>query len=110
MKLETSIKPRRDGVVRVEIAGLEPIVFENDGAGNLVAEVPDSAVPQLLATHNFYPADEADYHRAMSAAMASQSEDEDDDDDDDVGGGLPVEANTPPKPAKKPRKAAAAKE
>jgi len=127
MKIETTIKPRRDGKVRVELKG-KTYEFSKDDQGRLVAEVNDEGAIQYLfgLGDEFLPADEADFQSA-AAIFGSQGGDEEDDDDDQqmaggaevdpasipeqppvedepVAGGLPIEENTPPS-HKKPRKA-----
>lgn len=102
MKLETTIKPRRDGVVKVELDKSTYIFAEVDG--RLVADVANDAhVGHLLATGNFIPADESDFDAGLVAAHAvtgaadAQDIDGDDDEGDEMPqGGLPVESNTPP--------------
>jgi hypothetical protein len=111
MKLTTTIRPRRDGTVRVG-----SIVFAAQSDGSLVADVDDDVVVlQLLDTGYFEPADTADFARAaamVAAAIEPLDDDGPDDagvdsDDDESPDALPVEANTPPQPARKkgPRKA-----
>lgn len=101
MKLETSIKPRRDGTVNVTLDKSTYVFTEEDG--RLVADVEnESHVGHLIALGNFYPADEADYPAGLLAAktIAGNDDGEDgagEDDEDELPlGGLPVEANTPP--------------
>ena len=100
MKLETNIKPRRDGTVTAT-AGKASYVFAEGADGRLIADVADeSHVGFLLATGNFVPADEADFQAGMEAVKSVVGGDDDEVDqpeiDDDNPGGLPVEANTPP--------------
>lgn len=105
MKLETTIKPRRNGTVTAEI-GKALYTFTEDADGRLVADVSDeSHVGALLATGNFIPADESDFQAGMAAVQAvvgavDVDADGDDDgseeDDDESVNGLPLEANTPP--------------
>lgn len=108
MKLETTIAPRRDGTVSVELAG-QKIVFAQDEQGRLVADVAEeSSIAYLLGLADFMPADEEDFEAAskIAARVAVKDEDEaDDSEDDDVPMAPPVEENTPPS-RKKPRKAA----
>lgn len=106
MKLQTSIKPRRDGTVTVLGQDRQTYVFAAGPDGELTAEVADQAtVAHLLATGNFWPADEADQEQALALVRQAQGDDEDEDDEDEPEGGLPVEANTPPKRRSRPRKA-----
>lgn len=110
MKLQTSIKPRRDGTVTVLGKDRQTYVFVAGPDGELTADVADEAtVAHLLATGNFWPADEADQEQALELVKQAQKtdddEDEDEDDEDEPEGGLPVEANTAPKRRGRPRKA-----
>ena len=110
MKLQTNIHPRRDGTVTVLGQDRQTYVFAADDEGLLSADVADEAtVAALLATGNFWPADESDAELALAlvkeAEKTARAEDDDDDDGDDPDGGLPVEANTPPKRRGRPRKA-----
>jgi hypothetical protein len=111
MKLQTSIKPRRDGTVRAQ--GLDGVtyVFTPGEDGELTADVTDEAtVAFLLRTQNFWPADPEDAERAMDLVKSNESDGEDgedeseDEDDEPSVDALPVEANTPPAP-KRARKA-----
>lgn len=134
MKLHTTIPPRRDGKVLIRDAKGGVIEFSNDGAGNLSGDVTDEKLlAQLLASEDFFPADEADYDAAMAIVghvvpvhgdQDSDDEDEGADEDVDVGeddegsmdampveGAPPAEAGpeasaaspTPAKPAKPAR-------
>lgn len=109
MKLQTNIPPRRDGTVTVLGQDRQTYVFAADDEGLLSADVADEAtVAALLATGNFWPADESDAELALAlvkeAEKTARAED-DEDDEDEPEGGLPVEANTPPKRRSRPRKA-----
>lgn len=106
MKLQTSIKPRRDGTVTVLGQDRQTYVFVADDEGLLSADVADEAtVAALLATGNFWPADEADQEQALELVKQAQGDD-DEDDEEEPQDGLPVEANTPPKRrGGRPRKA-----
>lgn len=117
MKLQTSISPRKDGKVNVAGQDGKTYQFAAGEDGELVCDVTDEAtVAALLATDNFWPADEADHDEAerllasaLKAAEGSQADDEGDEDEDEdedtdpadetAPPALPVEANTPPKPA-----------
>lgn len=69
MKLQTSIKPRRDGTVRVVGLNGETYVFERDNEGEMSADVPhDATVAHLLDGGLFWPADEEDHSKALSLA------------------------------------------
>lgn len=103
MKLQTSIKPRRDGTVTVLGKDRQIHVFVADDEGLLSADVADEAtVAALLATGNFWPADESDAEQALALVKQAQADDEDEDEPEDA---LPVEANTAPKRRGRPRKA-----
>lgn len=103
MKLQTSIKPRRDGTVTVLGKDRQTYVFVAGPDGELTADVADEAtVAHLLATGNFWPADEADQEQALELVKQAQKTDEDEgdeeDEDDEPVDALPVEAETPPAP------------
>lgn len=115
MKLETSIKPRKDGKVNVEISG-EKYVFAADETGTLVCEVTNEAnIGALLALGDFMPANEEDFAQADAlAAQASDVGDEGEDEPDDEGdmNAAPVEepasavASVPKAKGGRPRKVA----
>ena len=114
MKLNTQIAPRKDGTVKVQGLDGAAYVFRADESGDLSCDVAnDVTVAHLLAGGNFYPADTADFDAAVKLAKSVSDEDDEDpngddlDDDEGDESALPVEAGTPPAPAKKPRKAAA---
>lgn len=102
MKLQTSIKPRRDGTVTVLGQDRQTYVFAAGPDGELTADVADEAtVAHLLATGNFWPADEADQEQALllvKQAQQADEADEADDEDEADDNALPVEAETPPAP------------
>lgn len=105
MKIETSIKARREKVVRLTTPRGNTIVFEDDGSGHLVAEVTDPAdLSFVLSRSEFAPFDEADFMQAESLIRKPVGADDLPDDDGDENA-APVEAVTPPKPGK-PAKAA----
>lgn len=106
MKLQTSIKPRRDGTVTVLGQDSQTYVFAAGSDGELTSDVADEAtVAHLLATGNFWPANEADHAQALALVKQAQADD-DDDEEEEPQDGLPVEANTPPKRrGGRPRKA-----
>lgn len=103
MKLQTSIKPRRDGVVK--LAGLDGKTYEfkPDAQGDMVCDIDDDAtvvhVLQVQGDH-FWPADDDGMSQADALIAAAQGSDDAEDDDEGEGeanpGALPVEANTPP--------------
>lgn len=107
MKLQTSIKPRRDGTVKVTGQDRQTYVFVADSEGELSCDVTDTAtVASLLAGGEFWPANPEDHDAALALTVADDEDDEPDDGDDmddDVGdiNALPQEANTPPAPARK---------
>ena len=111
MKLETSIKPRRDGVVLVTGDDGVKYTFAPDADGVLVCDIPhEPTVARLLALGMFVPADEADLaHADQLLSQTQEPEDGDDDGDDEDGEGdinaLPVEANTPPTPKRRKKTA-----
>lgn len=108
MKLQTSIKPRRDGTVTVLGQDRQTYVFAAGPDGELTADVADEAtVAHLLATGNFWPADEADQEQALLLVKQAQQADEAEEDEDEADdNALPVEAETPPAPRRgRPRKA-----
>lgn len=100
MKLQTSIKPRRDGTVTVLGQDRQTYVFAAGPDGELTADVADEAtVAHLLATGNFWPADEADQEQALLLVKQAQQADEAEEDEDEADdNALPVEAETPPAP------------
>lgn len=93
MRLETTISPRRDGVVNVEIDS-QKYVFAADESGSMVCDVKndDHAAHLLKQGDNFLPYDEADFVKA--AELARGDDDSNDDDDDD--GEDPVDMNAAP--------------
>lgn len=107
MKLLTTIEPRKTGKVIVREGGKEYEFEAEHKGGDLVGVVGDKAlVARLLASGDFYPANEGDYV-AAGAIMDDELDDELDDQGelgtDDLGDDNlppPVEANTPPKPPK----------
>jgi hypothetical protein len=129
MRLQTAIQPRRDGTVRVSGEAGQTFIFSADQDGDLTCDVDcEATVARLLAGGQFYPANPEDFdaalalsekaaaekaaaERALSGANPVDPDDDDDDDDDDPVDpqALPVEANTPPVPARatKNKKAAA---
>lgn len=84
MKIETSIKPRRDGTVKVD-APDEVVVFRADENGVMVAEVEsEQAIAFLLSrADDFIPADDADFEVANSLLTQGAGDDPDDADPDD---------------------------
>ena len=114
MKLQTSIAPRRDGTVRVLGQDRQTYVFVAGEDGELTCDVTDEAtIAYLLLRQDFWPADPDDAESALDLVKKTTQpeggeqagdDDEDDEDDEDeeaVPNALPVEANTPPAPARK---------
>lgn len=100
MKIETSIKARREKTVRLTTPRGHTIVFADDGAGRLVADVTDHAdLAFILSRSEFSPVDEADFVQAESLILEEVGADDLPDDDGDENA-APVEAVTPPKPGK----------
>ncbi len=110
MKLLTTIKPRRDGTVRVAGKDGKTVhVFTPNEHGDLVCDIGDEAtVARLLSltSEDFQPADREDYARARALLQSTADDDADDDDpdgdpdDDPVDPNAPpIEASTPPPPA-----------
>ena len=100
MKLQTSIKPRRDGTVRATgVDGKTVYVFAPDEVGELVADVDcEQTVAMLLGTGQFEPVDPADFDKAGELVKPHEEDEDEVDDDEDDGdmNAMPVEANTPP--------------
>lgn len=117
MKLNTDIKPRRDGTVNVTV-GDTTYTFRGVP---LAAEVEDeSHVSFLLNTSLFYPENAEDFERAgqtLGAALTANQDGDGDQDEEEnendgeelVNGGAPVEALTPAKPKQAAAKPAVAK-
>ena len=94
MKIETSIKPRKDGGVVVKVDDIK-YEFKADESGVLVAEVENEAHISFLLNRSddFMPADEADF-AAAAALIAAADEDGDDEVDEDET--EPVDLNAAP--------------
>ena len=118
MKLQTSIKPRRDGVVNLTGVSGRKYLFAANEDGDLCCEVDDSAdLARLLSLGDFFPADLADNEQAIallkSAAGDGQADDdmgpdEDLDDDDPVDmNAAPIEGPPPAPPIEAPAPVAA---
>lgn len=108
MKLNTSIQPRRDGVVIARGDDGRAWEFKPGEDGELSCDVTDEATAaKLLATGSFYPASDTDLDAALQMALQAQGDAQDDDEDDDEDAdlaALPVEAQTTVRPARKGRK------
>ena len=100
MKLQTTIRPRREGVVNAAGEHGQNFQFKPDEHGVLTCDVTcDETAAHLLSLGgDFYPEYEGDQRRLAESmrAAAAEEDDERDNDEDDAGGGLPVEAGTPP--------------
>lgn len=103
MKLETEIKPNGKGIVLVEF-GKDKYTFkaEQEGGALVCTVDKDDHVDHLLNLGTFFPADEADFARAARRVKRDEEQDEDKDDDEgeESMDAMPLEANTPPKPAR----------
>lgn len=110
MKIETSIKPRRNGTLNVVTPGGQVIVFSAQDDARLTAEVADAADVQfLLGMSDFLPADEDDFAMASAlirgeAGLDDLSDGDDLPDDDGDENAAPVETATAPKPGKYTKK------
>lgn len=88
MKLETTISPRRDGTVNVDLDGSR-YTFVADSNGALVCDVENQehATKLLCMGDRFFPADDADFEAASAlvsgANTGSQAGGDDDDDEED---------------------------
>ena len=125
MKLVTTIHPRADGTVIVHGNDGNDYTFEVNEHGELACDVAcDDTVTMLVNTGNFFPFDSDDYAAALRhLGGEGEGEGDNDNDNDNDGdgdeadgdgdgdggdaGGLPLEAETPPKSFRKPRKAKA---
>lgn len=104
MKLETIIKPRRDGTVLARF-GEVLYTFVAGEDGTLACDVTDDAhVAHLLNTGNFYPADPESFEEAAALVADPADEGEDEADDEGDENAAPVEAGTPPVARRKKRK------
>lgn len=110
MKLQTEIKPRRDGTVTATGPSGTRYVFAQDARGDMVCDVSNEAdVAHFVGGESFYPALLDDQAKALEIVARNQEQDDenddggqDDDGDDFPGDALPVEAETPPVTRKKP--------
>lgn len=94
MKIETSIRPRKDGSLTASMPDGTRYAFAKDGH-NMVAEVDNEAhIAFLLASGNFSPADDSDFDAAL-AMVADGSDDSDFDVVDESA--APIEVATPVK-------------
>lgn len=112
MKLQTSIPARRDGTVRHTGQDRQTYVFAPGSDGELTCDVIDEEeVAKLLATGMFWPANPDDFDSALrltkpasnvdTGGVGDDGDEEENEDDGDSLAVLPVEANTPPSPARK---------
>lgn len=105
MKLQTSILPRRTGVVLVN--GDDGLVYEFAPGedGELSCDVGDDATAvRLLATGQFWPANPDDFDKAVSLTSKPEDAGDEDDDGDDAPPLPPIEAKTPAKAGSKKAK------
>lgn len=116
MKLQTSIRPNALGVVQVTGEDRQHYDFTPDADGVLVCEVAhEPTIARLLSLGDFEPVDPADYDVALD--LTKQGVDVGDTGDvDNVEGddlvdpnALPIEAHTPPVPAREATPKPAAK-
>lgn len=104
MKIETSIKPRKDGCVRLTVPSGAVLEFVPDEDGRLVADVTDEGdLAFALALGDFSPLDEADFVQAESLVREESGIDDLPDDEGDENA-APIEAVTPPKMPKRAAK------
>lgn len=79
MKIEATIKPRKDGAVTVQADDGEKYVFKRDESGALTCDVTNEAhVAWLLGLGDFHPADESDFGFAMQLTAGEQDEEGED--------------------------------
>lgn len=100
MKLETTISPRRDGTVNVDLDNSR-YSFVADESGALVCDVENQehATKLLCMGDRFFPADDADFEAAsalVSGANTGAKVSTDDDDDEDEDEDEPVNMNAAP--------------
>ena len=102
MKLQTSIKPRKDGRVLATGANGKTYIFASDDNGDLVGDVEhEPTIAMLLRTELFTPVDDGDFAAAIELTAEVPDPDELDPDDESDPDALPVEANTPPAPVRR---------
>ena len=109
MKIETSIKPRRDGTVNVDTPD-GVVVFRADESGVMVADVESAQAQAFLLARadDFIPADDADFEVANSLLTQGTGGDDDPDDDvDDDPDDDPDEADPNAAPIEEPASAVA---
>ncbi len=84
MKIETSIKPRRDGTVKVDTPD-GVVVFRQDEFGVMAADVESAQAQAFLLSRadDFIPADDADFEVANSLLTQGTGGGDDGGDDDD---------------------------
>lgn len=108
MRLQTDTRPRRDGTVITRARDGREYRFTADADGLLSCDVDDQVLAAaLLAGGRFWPADDADAEKALALVNSDDDADDDDEEQDDGGdvseAAGPVEANTPPAPARRGR-------
>lgn len=76
MKLETTIKPRRDGTVTAKCPGGGVYIFgaDVDGAPCSCEVTDERDIEFLIGTGNFYPADDGDYEAVLRISARSDEE------------------------------------
>lgn len=98
MKLETTIKPRKDGTVKVAVPSGGSYAFTPDSEGCLCCEVTDEKdVAYLVGLGDFYPTNEGDYEAALGMAKGGSGDDDEGDvaADDDEGSETAPPVETP---------------
>lgn len=108
MKLQTTIQPNALGVVQVFGEDRQNHEFKPDADGVLVCEIDhEPTIARLLSLGDFEPVDPEDYDAALGltkqVAQAGADETGNGEGGDDLVdlNALPIEAKTPPVPAKK---------
>jgi hypothetical protein len=77
MKLETSIRPRKDGTVIANLPDKAKYEFKPGTDGALECEVDNDAhASWLIGTGNFYPAEAADFDEAAELLSAEAKAEE----------------------------------
>ena len=109
MKIETSIKPRRDGTVVADIDA-KKYIFSADDAGVMTAEVENEAHIAFLLSRgdDFLPAEDADFDRADALVSSAKVAAEESTDDDEVPDDDDEHVNLDAAPIEEPASAVAA--
>ena len=105
MKLETTISPRRDGAVNVDLDGSR-YSFTADADGALVCDVANEehAAKLLCMGDRFLPADDADMEAAKALVAGSNHPPVVDDDEEPNMNAAPIEEPASAVAAKAPAK------